>query len=93
MSTKTGTVSVLAQFMLQQIARKSAQTVRLLLRSRERIGRRIVISTVRRHQRNSTAAELAEMNMTERNKTCNANAKHASHATFFRFDLMFSAST
>jgi hypothetical protein len=93
MSANTQKVSVLAKFMLQQIAQKSAQTARVLRRGRERIGRRTVISTVRRHQRNSTVAELAEMNMTERNKTCNANAKHASHATFFRFDLMFSAST
>jgi hypothetical protein len=83
----TGTVSVIAKFMLQQIAQESALTARFLLRSRERIGRRTVISTVRRHQRNSTAAELAEMNMTERNKTCNANAKHASRAIVFCFDL------
>ena len=93
MSTKTGTVSVLAKFMLQQIAQKSAQTARFLLRSREKIGRRTVISTVRRHQRNSTAAELAEMNMSERYKTCNANTKHASRAIVFRFDLTSSAST
>jgi hypothetical protein len=67
MSTKTGAIRVLAKFMLQQIAQKSAETARLL-RRRERIGRRTVISTVRRHQRNSTAAELAEMNKTEGDK-------------------------
>src|SRR5258708_32388721 len=75
MSAKTGTVSVLARFMLPQIARKSAQTVRLLLRGRERIGRRTVISTVRRRQRNSTVAELAEMNMTEGNKNLQGQRK------------------
>jgi hypothetical protein len=84
MSAKTGTVRVLAELMLQQIVQKSAHTARFLLRSRERNGRRTVISTVRRHQRNSIAAELAEMNMTERNKTYKANAKHASRAIVFR---------
>jgi hypothetical protein len=88
MNANAATVSLLAKFMLQQIAQKSAQTARFLLRSRERTGRRTgrrtVISAVRRHQRNSTAAELAEMNMTERNKTCKANAKHASRAIAFR---------
>jgi hypothetical protein len=87
MSTKTGAVSVLAKFILEQIAQKSAQAARLLLRSRKRIGRRIIISTVRRRQRNSTAAELAEMNMTERNKTCKANANTPAALLSFRFDL------
>jgi hypothetical protein len=52
--------------MLQQVAQKSAQTARLLPRRRERIDR-TVVSAVRRHD-SSTAAEPAEMNMTEGNK-------------------------
>jgi hypothetical protein len=75
MSTKTGTISVLAKFMLRQIAQKSAETARLLRRRREKIGRRTVISTVRRRQRNSTVAELAEMNMTEGNKNLQGQRK------------------
>jgi hypothetical protein len=43
--------------MLQQVAQKSAQTARLLPRRRERIDRTVV-----------SAAEPAEMNMTEGNK-------------------------
>jgi hypothetical protein len=86
-SSKTGMVSVLAEFMLPQIAQKSAQTARLLLRRRKCIGRRTVVSTFRRRQRNSTGAEHAEMDMAERNKTCQANAKHASRAIVLGFDL------
>jgi hypothetical protein len=75
MSAKTATTSVLAKFMLQKIAQQSAQTARHLPRRRERIGRRTVISTIRRHQRNSTAAELAEMNKTEGNKNLQGQRK------------------
>jgi hypothetical protein len=69
MRARTGTVSVPAKFMLQRIAQESAETARLLPRRQERIGRRTLISAVRRHQRKSTAAERDEKNMSERNKT------------------------
>jgi hypothetical protein len=75
MRARTGTVSVPAKFMLQRIAQESAETARLLPRRQERIGRRTLISAVRRHQRKSTAAERAEKNMSERNKICKANNK------------------
>jgi hypothetical protein len=44
-STGTGTISVLAKFMLQQITQKSAETARLLLRRREGTRKRTLINT------------------------------------------------
>jgi hypothetical protein len=66
---------VLAKFVLQQIRQKSEQTARLLPRRRERI-ERSVVSALRR-QDSSTATELAEMNMTEGNKSPQGHHKHA----------------
>jgi hypothetical protein len=68
-------MNVLAKFALQQIMQKSEQTARLLLRRREGIERGVV-SAPRRHD-GSTAAELAEMNMTEGNKNPQGQHKHA----------------
>jgi hypothetical protein len=68
-------MNVLAKFVLQQITQKSEQTARLLPPRRERI-KRSVVSAPRRHD-SSTAAELAEMNMTEGYKNPQGHHKHA----------------
>jgi hypothetical protein len=62
MSTKTGTISVLAKSMSQRITQISAKLAQLLLRTRKSTRKSIVILT---SGTNSTAAEPAEMSATE----------------------------